>query len=188
MFTRPDTGAAPVSYPVPTYSAAKGMFEAIVRLKSAFIRPTRVEICAPITYQKYTTNYRGPLRKSQLIANGNSYQLIATVLVDVCYRIYGTVERLTSPPGDFNDLHACQDIFWRRLKRGQFYYVPCLGWKEFVPSYVGIFRDVIQPDTTVNLDIPSMLFTVFDQPANGKRNPCYVQNVQIRNGVLTYAQ
>ncbi len=25
MFTRPDTGATPISYPVPTYSAAKGM-------------------------------------------------------------------------------------------------------------------------------------------------------------------
>jgi len=121
------------------------MFEAIVRLKSAFIRPTRVEVCAPIAYQKYTTNYGGPLRKSQSITNGNSYQLIATVLVNVCYRIYGMIERLTSPPGDFNDLHACQEIFWRRLKRGQFYYVPCFGWKEFVPSYVGIFRDSIQP-------------------------------------------
>ena len=31
MFTRPDTGATPVSYPAPTYSAAKAMFEAILR-------------------------------------------------------------------------------------------------------------------------------------------------------------
>jgi len=27
MWTRPDTGDAPVSYPAPTYSAAKGLFE-----------------------------------------------------------------------------------------------------------------------------------------------------------------
>jgi CRISPR-associated protein Cas5d len=64
MFARPDAGAAPVSYPAPTFSAAKGMFEAIVRLRSVCIRPTRVEICAPVRYQRCTTNYGGPLRKS----------------------------------------------------------------------------------------------------------------------------
>ena len=37
MWTRPDTGDAPVSYPAPTFSAAKGMFESICWLKSATI-------------------------------------------------------------------------------------------------------------------------------------------------------
>ena len=50
MFTRPDTGGSFVSYPAPTYSAAKGIFESIARLRSAFIRPVRVEICRPIQY------------------------------------------------------------------------------------------------------------------------------------------
>src|SRR5437764_408293 len=98
MFTRPDTGAAPISYPAPTFSAAKGMFEAIVRLKTAYIRPTKVEICAPIQYQKYTTNYGGPLRKSDLLHSRSPYQLKATVLVDVCYRIHGVVERFDQAP------------------------------------------------------------------------------------------
>ena len=63
MFTRPDTGATPISYPVPTYSAAKGMFEAVLGEPSIYIRPTRVEICKPIRYERYITNYGGPLRK-----------------------------------------------------------------------------------------------------------------------------
>jgi CRISPR-associated protein Cas5d len=188
MFTRPDTGAAPISYPAPTYSAAKGMFEAIARLKSAFISPTRVEICAPIKYQKYTTNYGGPLRKSDLLGTRSSYQLKATVLVDVCYRIYGVVRRFTDPPHEINDLHACQEIFQRRLERGQYYYVPCLGWKEFVPSYVGRFRETTRPDNSINLIIPSMLHSVFSQPVNGQVKPRYVQNVQIREGVFEYAE
>ena len=29
MWSRPDTGASPTSYPVPTWSAAKGIFESI---------------------------------------------------------------------------------------------------------------------------------------------------------------
>jgi CRISPR-associated protein Cas5d len=188
MFTRPDTGAAPVSYPVPTYSAAKGMFEAIVRLRSAYISPTKVEICSPIKYQRYTTNYGGPLRKSDLLPTRSSYQLKATVLVNVCYRIYGVVRRFSNPPYEVNDLHACQEIFSRRLGRGQFFYVPCLGWKEFVPSYVGPFRETTRPDTAISLDIPSMLHSVFSQPVNGQVRPRFVQNAKIREGMLEYAE
>lgn len=47
MWTRPDTGDAPVSYLAPTYSAAKGIFESVCWLKSAEVVPTRVEICGP---------------------------------------------------------------------------------------------------------------------------------------------
>ncbi len=35
MWTRPDTGDAPVSYPAPTFSATKVIFESIVWLKNA---------------------------------------------------------------------------------------------------------------------------------------------------------
>jgi CRISPR-associated Cas5-like protein len=33
LWTRPDTGSSPVSYVAPTFSAAKGIFEAILRWK-----------------------------------------------------------------------------------------------------------------------------------------------------------
>lgn len=186
MFTRPDTGSTPISYPAPTFSAAKGMFEAVARLKSAYIKPTKVEICLPIKYQRYTTNYGGPLRKSASITKRASYQLKATVLIDVCYRIYGVVIPTNEPRPVINDLHACQEIFNRRLSRGQFFYTPCLGWKEFAPSYFGNFREEIEPDTSINLVIPSMVHTVFNDC--GEIKPKFVQNVQIKEGVLNYAQ
>lgn len=92
MWTRPDTGDAPVSYPAPTLAAAKGIFESVVWLKSAEVKPTRLEICAPLVYHTYSTNYGGPLRKSKIMLKGSSYQLLATVLINVCYRVYGEVE------------------------------------------------------------------------------------------------
>ncbi len=70
MWTRPDTGDAPVSYPVPTFSAAKGMFEFICWLKSANVVPVKVEICAPLVFHTYSTNYGGPLRKSKIMGKG----------------------------------------------------------------------------------------------------------------------
>jgi CRISPR-associated protein Cas5d len=188
MFTRPDTGAVPVSYPAPTFSAARGMFEAVARFKSAYIRPTKVEICAPIRFHKYVTNYRGPLRESSTLSG--SYQLVATVLVDVCYRVYGIVEGVTDAPHEFNHLHALQEVFLRRLGKGQCYYTPCLGWKEFVPSYFGPFRPETQVDEELKktpITVPSMLFSVFVRPGTDERKVEFRQNIEIREGVLLYA-
>ena len=198
MWTRPDTGDAPVSYPAPTFSAAKGMFESICWLKSATIEPVKVEICAPLVFHTYSTNYGGPLRKSKIMKKGSSYQLLATVLVNVSYRLYAEavtvapeMRRLSaraeqSPTLSRNGKHAFRDMFERRLTGGQWHSVPCLGWKEFTPSYVGPFRD----DTTVcqiNTVLPSMLHSVFSEPKFGAYQPTFRQNVVIEDGVLTYA-
>ena len=130
MWTRPDTGDAPVSYPAPTYSAAKGLFESVVWLKSAEVVPTQVEICAPLVFHTYSTNYGGPLRKSKIMKKGSSYQLLATVLINVCYRLYAVVqsdqvpeERLSASAKRQqsianNGAHAYQEMFERRLRRG----------------------------------------------------------------------
>lgn len=188
MFTRPDTGAAPISYPVPTYSAAKGMFEAVARYKSAYIRPTKVEICKPIRFEKYVTNYSGPLRKANQIAGKTSYQLPATILVDVCFRLHGVVEEISSAPNGNNHLHALQEIFLRRLRKGQTYYTPVLGWKEFIPSYFGPVREsntIVQKG--INMSIPSLLHTVFDRQEDGIYKPVFQQDVKIHEGVLHYA-
>src|SRR5437016_975321 len=87
MWMRPDSGDAAISYPAPTPCAVKGLFESVLWLQSAEIVPTRAEICAPLMYHTYTTNYGGPLRKS----GKTNYQLIATVLINVCYRLYANV-------------------------------------------------------------------------------------------------
>jgi CRISPR-associated Cas5-like protein len=60
MWTRPDTGDAPVSYPAPTYCAVKGIFESVLWIQSIEVVPTKVEICSPVAYHTYTTNYGGP--------------------------------------------------------------------------------------------------------------------------------
>lgn len=196
MWTRPDTGDAPVSYPVPTWSAAKGIFESIVRIETIDIVPTMVEICAPVVYHSYTTNYGGPLRKGEVIKKGASYQLLATVLVNVCYRLYGELRyaahtrplsmkaKLQVNKG-CNQLHACQDMFNRRLTNGQCYEVPFLGWREFVPDYIGPFRETTRVQESINLTLPSLLHTVFEP--SGQKKPQYKQDKEIKNGRLEYA-
>lgn len=195
MFARPDTGATPVSYPVPTSSAAKGMFDAVLRRRHMYVNPTCVEVCSPIRYERYTTNYGGPLRSHGQISNNNNYQLIATILVDVCYRIYGEVKmkQMSTRGKDVPQMRRRRGQDWRprfknlfeeRLQCGQTFYTPCLGWKEFVPSYFGPFREKTQRDTTVDdIIIPSLLCSMWD---HRQLKPEYVQNWHIVNGVMSY--
>ena len=199
MWTRPDTGATPVSYPVPPWSAAKGIFESVVRLKNTIIIPTAVEICAPIVYHDYTTNYGGPLRKMDQITRSVVFQHKATVLINVCYRLYARIGSFRYVPqslseasllAGINSQHYCRDLFARKLRGGRFHDTPCLGWREFVPDYIGIFRSGTQVETSHNEELSSFLYCVFDAET-GARNPRYVQTPdgrRIVNGRLQYAE
>jgi CRISPR-associated protein Cas5d len=186
MFTRPDTGATPISYPVPTYSAAKGMFEAVLRKNNIHISPTRVEICKPVRYDRYVTNYGGPLRKPGQISRNNNYQLIATILVDVHYRIFAEVkEKKRSGVRKMNYALEFHKEFGRRLREGQTYYTPCLGWKEFVPSYFGELREESHADETINIAIPSILHSMWEQH---RLCPSFNRNAEIKGGTMNYEE
>ena len=187
IFVRPDSGASFVSYPAPTYSALKGIFECVARWKSAYISPVRVEVCTPVQFQGYASNYGGPLRKSNQLAQGSSYQLFATILVDVCYKVYGVATEATKAPEGNNHLHALQEFFERRLKQGRLYRTPCLGWSEFVPTYFGPLRDTTHVCEDVNEVVPSMLRRVFDRDFSGEYAPAFDQDVRIERGVLSFA-
>lgn len=194
MWTRPDTGDCPVSYPAPTYSAVKGIFESILWGPAIEIVPFKVEVCKPLRFHGYATNYNGPLRKS---GTDGAYQFLATVLTDVCYRMYAHVyptrnkkklnekargwDNKTSSPG-----HAYAAIFERRLKRGQWFTLPFLGWKEFTPSYIGPFRPETEVQKDINTVLPSMMREVFPDGYNSEVKFTYDQNVQINDGILYY--
>jgi CRISPR-associated protein Cas5d len=202
IFSRPDTGATPTSYPVPTWSAAKGIFESIAFFADgkAWICPTKVAVCkrigdpgGQIQYQRYTTNYGGPLRKSDLLSKGNlsggsSMQLYATVLTDVCFRLEGIILGDSASKGK-NPQHHLQDLFLRRLKRGQCHTVPRLGWSEFTCSYWGDFREgFTDVDKEINLQIPSMLVNVWSDSIHGQYEPQFQYDIEVSQGILCYPE
>lgn len=199
IWTRPDTGDVPVSYPAPTFGAVKGLFECILWSQWAEVVPTKAEICSPIVYHTYTTNYGGPLRKSKIMKTGDSFQLFATVLVNVCYRLHAEIRSDQNgyakhgrpgkqTIGTTNGAHAYQDVFERRLKRGQFFSTPFMGWKEFTPDYVGSFRQETQVCKDINIVMPSILRTCFPAGKCSRWNPIYDQDVRIEGGILRYVK
>lgn len=196
MFARPDTGVTPTSYPVPSWSACKGLFESIAMLSDgqAWICPTKVEVCkrrgstGGVHFQRYTTNYGGPLRKANLVSDGSGMQLFATVLSNVCYRLYGEVRGSAEDDGA-NRRHYLQDLFNRRLKQGRCFRTPCLGWSEFTCSYWGGFRDdEYEVDEMFEDTISSMLVSVWSHPVTGRFEPRFAQGVKIEQGVLRFAE
>lgn len=199
IWTRPDTGDCPTSYPAPTYSAVKGIFSSVFWGPATEVVPFKVEICAPLHYHSYNTNYGGPLRKSTQIEDNNSFQLLATVLTDVCYKLYAHIyptrakdklppsaiawDRRTTSPG-----HAYKAIFERRLKKGDWWALPALGWREFTPSYVGPLRAETKP-CDISTVLPSMLRDVFGGGGyKSAQKFIYDQNVEIKKGVLIYPE
>jgi CRISPR-associated protein Cas5d len=175
------------------------MFESVLRRPHVYVHPTLVEICKPIRFERYVTNYGGPLRKGKDIREGNSYQFMGTILVDVCYRIHGEVrmkEMSTRGNGKTQLRHRrgqdwrprFKELFDERLERGQTFYTPCLGWKEFVPSYFGLFRyrddhsQKIGPVTTGEIHIPAMLISVWD---HRQYRPSFCER-WIVDGVMSY--
>ena len=162
------------------------------------IIPTKVELCKPVQYHSYCTNYGGPLRSASAINRGNSFQIYATVLIDVCYKLYAQVvpnhnkdglpekalewDKKTTNPG-----HAYQSIFQRRLQRGQSFSTISLGWSEFTPNYFGELRNTTKvlydsPD----IIIPSMLRQVFSKGYNSPVSYVYDNDLVIKNGTLEY--
>lgn len=150
-------------------------------MKSCYLMPYKVEICAPLVFHRYMTNYAGPLRKDD-----NNQQIAAMTLTNVCYKVYARAEEAARAPGRNNHLHALQEIFQRRLHQGQFYTTPYLGWREFVPSYFGELRPCTHPLEEMDFTIPSMLYSIFEKPGSKKVAPIFRCSVEVRKGVLYY--
>ena len=199
MFSRPDSGSEKTSYPLPPFSVAKGIFESILYMPTVYVIPTKVQICKPIKYYSYPFNYNGELRKKNLIKDGNTCQIKTTILSNVCYRLFAyvinnndqNVSEAAMKWQGVNHAHSYQEQFNRRLVRGQNCEKPFLGISEFLPSYVGVFREKTEIQKDINFVLSSMVFFNFDSLNKGKHlkdNPFVSQNVEINQGEVQYVK
>jgi CRISPR-associated protein Cas5d len=93
-----------------------------------------------------------------------------------------------------NGAHAYKEMFELRLRRGQLYHVPFLGWKEFTPTFVKPVADEPEPtprpeESVDGISIPSMLFRTFESGQFTRYNPEFkTKDVIIKKGVMEYAE
>lgn len=194
MYVREDSGSDITTFPYPPRSVSKGIIESILYMPSASVVPYKIEICKPIKYQPWAFNYRGPLQKQHIVRDGGTSQIKATILRDVCYKIYAYVVQSDNPKisesakryKNVNHPHAYQEIFNRRLRKNQNDKTPCLGWSEFLVDYIGVLRESTHPDPNINMVIPYITDFCFDKLNNGNFKPSFSQNVKIEKGVVRY--
>jgi CRISPR-associated Cas5-like protein len=127
LFARPDVSiSVATSYPVPTWSAAKGMIERIFWRYGAWkINPLGVEVLGPIEFTDYAFNYAGELRKSDAIARGVNALFKFQILVNPHYRIIFDVENGVRDVGEF------LSRFSERLSTGDHASL-CMGSSDFM--------------------------------------------------------
>lgn len=209
-FSRPELSVERLSYPCPTPSAVRGIFDAIFCKPGQFHwQVDRIEILHPVSYiplrrneVKDTVNVTavkkwmaGKAPPQPIWADGDK-ALLGTdergrtqrqtmALRDVRYRLHA---HIVPWPGHRDKGVSLEDQFRRRAEHGKCFTQPFLGAKEFV-CYFRLAEDCADHPEPLpfDQDLGWMLYDVFDLSRAGSPTDgpfISVFRAQIRGGVL----
>ena len=151
-FTRPEFKTERVSYEVITPSAARGVLEAILWKPAIRWQIRRILLLSPprftqfkrneVTARASVANARSSMRSGaplDYFADEDRAQRNSVVLRDVDYAVEAAFQ-MTSSRGSDDNPRKFDEMFRRRLEKGQFHMQPYLGCREFpaiVEPYTG---------------------------------------------------
>jgi CRISPR-associated protein Cas5d len=153
LFTRPEFKTERLSYEVLTPSAARGALEAVLWKPAIYWHIRRIYLLAPIRFVQFKrneVNTRIPTGKAAIasrtgiglddyFADENRAQRNTVALRDVDYAVDAEIV-MTSRAGPDDNPKKFDEMFRRRLERGQYHMQPYLGCREFpaiVEPYTG---------------------------------------------------
>ncbi len=189
-FTRPEMKVERVSYEVMTPSAARGILEAIYWKPEFRWHVRSISVLKPIRYYSIVrneVNHRaGNITARQWAQKGGGYyadedraQRHTLALRDVAYVIAADV---VVYPDIREDAAKYRDQFRRRVARGQCYFTPSLGCREFAASFEE--PDDNEHPISITADLGRMLFDLDYQPdRSGRGQPRFFQ-ARLEQGVL----
>ena len=142
-FSRPELKTERVSYSIPTPSALRGIFEAKLWKPALIWRVDEIRVLAPIAYLQFRRNEvnercsdrtANAVRKSDdawnYYADEDRAQRNTIALRNVDYVIRAHME-LTARQGPGDSIRKFEEMFERRLEKGQHVTQPVLGCREF---------------------------------------------------------
>ena len=135
-FTRPEMKVVRVSYEVMTPSAARGLLEAVLWKPAIEWRIHTIEVLAPIrwlSFRRNEVNARGSLDKKMIVADEDRAQRSTVALRDVDYVVHASFA-LTKRAGEQDTLRKFEEMFERRLEKGQHHNAPYFGCREFAAA------------------------------------------------------
>ncbi len=183
-FTRPEMKVERYSYPCPSPSAARGIFEAIYFKPRFRWQVDRIEILSKIAYIGLRRNevkekiseaavkrwMRGTAEPEPILADADAditgspgkgrTQRQTMALRNPRFRI---TAHIVPRPGYENEQAAFDAQFVRRASQGKCFYQPALGCREFAAFFKWIANDAATPPPQdYNEDLGWMVYDVFD--------------------------
>ncbi len=190
-FTRPELKVERVSYPVMTPSAARGLLEAILWKPAIYwhierihvlneinfisFRRNEVDIKASVPSQK-TVDKGGPA--PLFFATENRSQRNTVALRDVDYVIEAYFS-MTEKAGEDDNISKFVDMFNRRVKKGQNFYQPYFGCREFAAQFMP--ADECPPPAQITKELGIMLWDI--EHKETKKRPLFFI-AKLEDGIL----
>lgn len=197
-FSRPEMKAERVSYDVLTPSAARGLLEAIYWKPAIKWHIDTIEVLNEIQFDTFRRNEVGgklsydnaksALKNSKelyTIASEDRQQRATLYLKNVAYVVEAHFE-LTDVASSEDTVEKHYNIALRRLRKGQCFYQPYFGCKEFPASvslmekgegYLSHYRDVTEKD---------LGFMLFDIDFDNERTPQFFRAI-MKQGIIDIA-
>ena len=179
-FTRPDLKVERMTYPCMTPSAARGILDSILWKPEFIWHVHKILVLNPV---KFASIKRNEINKKQgttpIIIENDRAQRNSIILKDVAYiieaSIYQTTPDIKNPPKKY------EEMFNRRVRKGQCWRRPYFGTREFVAE----FAPANENDIPFKEDIPiGSMFLDMWYDEKGIPQPKFFYDVAVRNGVL----
>ena len=170
-FTRPEMKVERMSYDMMTQSAARGVLESILWKPAMRWCIHRIAVLSPINWISFRRNEvkkrapKNPKPGSVLVVENERTQRNTVALRDVEYIITASI-KLTDEAGPKDNQIKFEEMFERRLGKGQTFQQPYLGCREFVAD-VGPVHNEKEP---IDFSRPlGLMFFDFDYSKDGVR-------------------
>lgn len=200
-FTRPEMKAERVSYDVITPSAARAIFDAILWKPAILWKIHQIDVLKPIKWESVRRNELGskiaPGNVTSAMKNGKGklalyieeerQQRAGLFLRDVAYILHASFH-LTNRVGDSDNIPKFEEMFLRRVEKGQCHHQPYFGNREFA-AYFSLNDNSTKPIEIEQQDLGWMLYDLdfedydFDTKNYKDANPKFFR-AEIINGSI----
>jgi CRISPR-associated protein Cas5d len=192
-FTRPEFKTERLSYEILTPSAARGVLEAILWKPAIFWHIRRIRLLSPVQFIQFKRNEvnsrvitaraasasRSGGGIDNYFADQDRAQRNTVALRDADYAVDAEMV-MTSRAGSDDNPRKFDEMFRRRLERGQFHMQPYLGCREF-PAILDPYTGDPPPLELESRDLGLMLH---DIRYSAKGNEAVFFNARLDKGVV----
>lgn len=172
-FTRPEMKVERVSYDLMTPSAARGIVEAILWKPAIAWKVTQIDVLNPIKWESVRRNEVGAVmspRTDCIYIEDERQQRAGLLLKDVAYIIHAYFE-MTEKAGSEDSVVKFTEMFLRRAEKGQCFYRPYLGCREFAAEFEIFSKGKPLPEPiSETRDLGWMLYDISHDNSSDKNN------------------